>query len=44
MTMSKIIYHLDLELPSPDYVLKTKAAPTPGPAMSFRVKVKGRRR
>jgi cytochrome P450 len=43
MTMSKLIYHLDLELPSPDYELKTKAAPTPGPAASFYVKVKGRR-
>lgn len=41
MTMSKIIYHLDLELSSPDYELKTKAAPTPGPARSFYVKVKG---
>jgi cytochrome P450 len=43
MTMSKLIYHLDLELPSPDYVLKTKTAPTPGPALSFYVRVKGRR-
>ncbi len=43
MTMSKLIYHLDLELPSPDYVLKTKTAPTPGPAASFYVRVKGRR-
>jgi cytochrome P450 len=43
MTMSKLIYHLDLELPSPDYELKTKAAPTPGPAASFYVKVKARR-
>lgn len=43
MTMSKLIYHLDLELPSPDYQLKTKTAPTPGPALSFYVRVKGRR-
>jgi hypothetical protein len=34
---------LDLELESPDYVLKTKTAPTPGPAMSFKVRVKGYR-
>lgn len=43
MTMSKLVYHLDMELPSPDYVLKTKTAPTPGPAASFYVRVKGRR-
>lgn len=43
MTMAKLFYHLDLELPSPDYVLKMKTAPTPGPAANFRVRVKGRR-
>jgi cytochrome P450 len=43
MTMSKLIYELDMELPTPDYELKTKAVPTPGPALSFQIKVKGRR-
>ncbi|HKY89828.1 MAG TPA: cytochrome P450 [Nevskiaceae bacterium] len=43
MTMAKLFHELDLELESPDYVLKTKTAPTPGPAMSFKVRVKGRR-
>ncbi|WP_028008839.1 cytochrome P450 [Solimonas flava] len=44
MTMAEVFYNFDLELESPDYVLKTKTAPTPGPAMSFKVKVKGRRK
>jgi cytochrome P450 len=44
MTMAKLFHDLDLELETPDYALKTKAAPTPGPAMSFKVRVKGRRR
>jgi len=43
MTMAEIFHNFDLELESPDYVLKTKTAPTPGPAMSFKVKVRGRR-
>ena len=43
MSMAQLFYLFDLELESPDYVLKTKTAPTPGPAMSFKVKVKGRR-
>ena len=34
---------LDLELESPNYILKTKTAPTPGPSMDFKVKVKGYR-
>lgn len=41
MSMARIFYKLDLELTSPDYVLKTKTAPTPGPAMNFKIKVKG---
>ena len=32
-----------LELPSKNYVLKTKSAPTPGPSMDFKLKVKGYR-
>lgn len=43
LTMARMFYRLDLELDPPDYVLKTKTAPTPGPAMSFRVRVKGYR-
>ncbi len=43
MSMAQLFYLFDLELPSPDYVLKTKSAPTPGPSMGFKVKVKGRR-
>jgi cytochrome P450 len=43
ITMAQVFYKLDLELDPPDYVLKTKTAPTPGPAMDFKVKVKGYR-
>jgi cytochrome P450 len=43
LTMARLFYKLDLELPSPNYVLKTKTAPTPGPAMNFKVRVKGYR-
>ena len=41
--MARLFHRLDLTLETPDYVLKTKSAPTPGPAMSFAVKVKGER-
>ena len=41
---ARLFHRLDLALESPDYVLKTKSAPTPGPAMSFSVKVLGERR
>jgi len=43
ISMARVFHKLDLELPSPDYVLKTKTAPTPGPAMDFKVRVKGHR-
>lgn len=43
LTMARVFYKLDLELESPNYVLKTKTAPTPGPAMDFKVRVKGYR-
>ncbi len=43
MSMAQLFYLFDLELPSPDYVLKTKSAPTPGPSMGFKVRVQGRR-
>lgn len=41
LSMARLFYKLDLELESPDYLLKTKTAPTPGPAMDFKVRVKG---
>ncbi|TJY58248.1 cytochrome P450 [Sinimarinibacterium sp. CAU 1509] len=43
LTMACLFYRLDLELDPPGYVLKTKTAPTPGPAMDFKVRVKGYR-
>lgn len=43
LSMARLFYKLDLELESPSYVLKTKTAPTPGPAMDFKVRVKGLR-
>lgn len=39
LAMSRLFYKCNLELESPDYVLKRKAAPTPGPVMDFKVKV-----
>jgi cytochrome P450 len=43
ITMAQIFHRLDMSLDSPDYELKTKTAPTPGPAMSFQIKVNGYR-
>jgi cytochrome P450 len=43
LSMARLFYLLDLELETPDYVLKTKVLPTPGPSMKFKVRVKGRR-
>lgn len=43
LSMARLFYRLDLALPSPDYVLKTKTAPTPGPANDFSVRVVGYR-
>ncbi|MGH8540437.1 MAG: cytochrome P450 [Stenotrophobium sp.] len=43
LTMARVFYKLDLALEPADYVLKTKTAPTPGPAMNFKVRVKGYR-
>ena len=40
---ARLFHRLDISLESPDYVLKTKTAPTPGPAMSFKIKVDGQR-
>lgn len=42
-SMARMFHRLDLELDPPGYTLVTKTAPTPGPAMSFKVKVKGYR-
>lgn len=41
LSMARLFYKLDLELESPNYVLKTKTAPTPGPSTDFKVRVKG---
>nr|WP_241696130.1 cytochrome P450 [Solimonas terrae] len=43
LSMARLFYKLDLELETPNYKLKTKTAPTPGPAMDFKVRVKGLR-
>jgi cytochrome P450 len=43
LTMARLFHRLDLELVPKSYVLKTKSAPTPGPAMDFKVRVVGRR-
>jgi cytochrome P450 len=44
LSMARLFYMLDMSLESPDYVLKTKNAPTPGPAMDFKVRVNGYRK
>ena len=43
LSMARLFWRLDLELESPNYVLKTKTAPTPGPHVSFKVRVRGYR-
>ena len=43
MLISRVFHRLNLELESPNYELKTKSFPTPGPALSFKVKVVGER-
>ena len=43
LSMARLFWKLDLALPSPDYVLKTKTAPTPGPSNDFKVRVIGYR-
>lgn len=43
ISMARLFHRLDLELDPPDYDLVTKTAPTPGPSMSFKVRVKGYR-
>lgn len=44
LSMARVFHKLDLALEPADYVLKTKTAPTPGPAMDFKVRVKGYRK
>jgi cytochrome P450 len=43
LSMARLFHQVDMSLDPPGYVLKTKTAPTPGPAMSFKVKVNGYR-
>ena len=43
VAMARVFHRYDLALEHPDYVLKTKTAPTPGPANSFKVKITGER-
>jgi cytochrome P450 len=43
LSMARLFYKYDLELDPPGYTLKTKVAPTPGPAMDFKVRVRGLR-
>ena len=43
LSMARLFHKLDLALEPADYVLKTKTAPTPGPAMNFQVRVRGYR-
>jgi len=44
LTAARVFHRLDLELPPRDAVLRRRAAPTPGPVASFRVRVVGERR
>jgi cytochrome P450 len=41
ITMGQRFYRLDMSLTPPGYTLKTKTAPTPGPAMSCKAKING---
>ncbi|MET7421434.1 cytochrome P450 [Dactylosporangium sp. NPDC005555] len=43
LSMARLFHRLDLELDPPGYTLVTKTAPTPGPSMNFKVKVRGYR-
>jgi cytochrome P450 len=43
LSMARLFHQVDMSLDPPGYVLKTKTAPTPGPAMSFAVKINGYR-
>ncbi len=43
LTMARVLHRRRLALTPPDYTLKLKVAPTPGPEMGFRVRVLGER-
>lgn len=43
LSMARLFHKVDMELETPNYELKTKTAPTPGPAMDFKIRVKGYR-
>lgn len=43
ISMARLFYRLDMVLDPPDYKLVTKTAPTPGPATTFKIKVRGYR-
>jgi cytochrome P450 len=43
LAIATVFHERVLRLPRPDYVLKTKTAPTPGPSRGFAVRVAGRR-
>ena len=44
LSMARLFHKLELTFDPPDYVLKTKTTPTPGPSMKFSVVVRGERR
>ncbi|WP_300010870.1 cytochrome P450 [Pseudonocardia sp.] len=44
LTAARLFHRLDLALDPPGYVLRRRAAPTPGPTDGFRVRVTGTRR
>jgi cytochrome P450 len=44
LTAARLFHRLDLALDPPGYVLRRKAAPTPGPVMGFSIRVTGERR
>lgn len=44
LTAARLFHRLDLALDPPGYVLRRRAAPTPGPTSGFRVRVTGVRR
>ncbi len=43
LSIATLFHRRVLRLPSPDYTLRTKTAPTPGPSRRFAVRVAGRR-
>jgi cytochrome P450 len=43
VTVARLFHRLDLRLDPPDYELRLKSTPTPGPELNFRVRVAGLR-